>query len=179
MRKPRLIPKFIVSLFILLNIPIFATEPKVVSHLDLLKYQGQWFEIARFPNPFQKKCQKNVTARYRLLEDGFIEVINSCEQKGGAINSVTGLAKQQSPESTSKLGVSFFDIFGWRPVWGDYWVLDIDADYQVAVVGDQNRKYGWVLARNTSLSKIQTDRALSAFDKNGYDSQKLIFTAHD
>jgi len=169
----------IISNLILFSLPLFGSDPSVVSQLDLARYQGQWFEIARFQNPFQNESEKNITARYRLLDNGFIEVINACKQTNGKVKSVTGLAKQQSSKSTSKLKVSFFDIFGWRPIWGDYWVLYIDTDYQVAVIGDRNKKYGWVLSRKTTLSQRQRDTALAVLNKNGYNSQKLLFAIHD
>ena len=177
--KFTLILSIIISNLILFSFPIIGSETSVVSQLDLSRYQGQWFETARFPNFFQKKCQKNVKAHYRLLDKGFIEVINSCEQKNGKTKSVTGRAKQQGSDSTSKLEVSFFDILGWRPIWGDYWVLYIDADYKIAVIGDKNKKYGWILSRKTTLTKSQKDTSLAVLTKNGYDIQKLLFTTHD
>lgn len=169
----------ILSALVLVGVPVIGNEPSVVSRLDLNKYQGKWFEVARFPNPFQDTCQKNVSAQYRLLEDGFIEVINRCELSDGKINSVTGLAKWQSTDNTAKLGVSFFDIFGWRPIWGDYWVLDIDPAYQLAVVGDRQAKYGWVLSRTADISVEQLAHARAIFSQNGYDSDLLGMTDHD
>jgi apolipoprotein D and lipocalin family protein len=157
----------------------YATEPQVVPELNLSKYQGKWFEIARFENPFQTKGQKNVFAKYTLLENGFIEVVNACVQENGTTASVKGLAKIQSPKSSAKLEVSFFDILGWRPVWGDYWVLYIDADYQIAVVGDRKQKYGWILSRSKSITETQAAIATETLDKNGYDSKKLRYTHHD
>ena len=170
----------IISTFLFfMGSPLIAIEPTVVPTVDLSRYHGQWFEIARFPNLFQKNCQKNVSATYRLLETGLIEVINSCDQKNGTITSVTGLARPQTPPSTSKLEVSFFSILGWRPVWGDYWVLYIDQEYQLAVVGDRKQKYGWILARKTAISKDQLATAMAVLNRNGYNSQNLEFTTHD
>jgi apolipoprotein D and lipocalin family protein len=171
--------KIIISMFLAMGTTTYATEPQVVPELNLSKYQGKWFEIARFPNPFQTKCQKNVFATYSLLENGFIKVVNSCVQKNGTINFVNGLAKIQDPRSNAKLEVSFFDIFGWRPVWGDYWVLYIDADYQIAVIGDRKQKYGWILSRSNSINKVQATILTKTLDKNGYDSKKLLYTQHD
>jgi apolipoprotein D and lipocalin family protein len=158
---------------------ITASAPDVVKSLNLKAYQGQWFEIARFSNLFQKKCKKNVTATYTLMENGYIEVINACAREDGQNESVKGIAKVVDTQTNAKLAVSFFDIFGWRPIWGDYWVLGLNKDYTVAVIGDPKRKYGWILSRTKKLSEEQLETALSVFDKNGYDSDTLLFTSHD
>jgi apolipoprotein D and lipocalin family protein len=173
------IKKCIISVFIAMGTVTYANEPQVVPELNLSKYQGKWFEISRFPNPFQTKCQKNVSVKFGLLENGFIKVVNSCVQENGTTDSVKGLAKIQDPKSNAKLEVSFFDIFGWRPVWDDYWVLYIDANYQISVIGDRKQKYGWILSRSKSISKTQTAIVTETLDKNGYDSKKLLYTQHD
>ncbi|MBT6120292.1 lipocalin family protein [bacterium] len=169
----------VVFFSILSGATVTASEPEVIEFLDLQRYQGKWFEIARFSNPFQNKCKKNVTATYTILENGSIEVVNTCTCESGQDEDVKGLIKIIDTQTNAKLGVSFFDVFGWRPVWGDYWVLGLDQDYTVAVIGDPNRKYGWLLSRTKKLSPTQVKIALRIFDKNGYDSKSLIYTIHD
>jgi len=170
----------IVTLLLLfVAIPILAKPPITVEKLDLSRYQGKWFEMARFPNFFQKDCIKNVTAQYKILDTGFIEVINTCQGPDDSTSSVTGLAKTIDTESNAKLGVSFFDILGWRPIWGDYWVLYIDPEYQMAVVGDSQQKYGWILSRKKALPQEKLDLARAIFAKNGYDPTKIIYTTQD
>jgi apolipoprotein D and lipocalin family protein len=158
---------------------ITASEPAVVRSLNLQRYQGQWFEIARFSNPFQKQCKKNVTATYTLMDNGYVEVINACTREDGQEEGVRGLAKVMDTQNNAKLGVSFFNILGWRPIWGDYWVLGLGPDYSFTVVGDRKRKYGWILSRTKQLSEEQLQDALNIFDKNGYDSTALTYTHHD
>lgn len=151
----------------------------MATEFKLERYQGKWYEIARFKNPFQKKCFKNVTAEYQLLDNGMINVVNKCERKNDERDIVTGLARIQDENDHSKLEVSFFDIFGWRPIWGDYWVLYVDPIYSWSVVGDRKRQYGWILSRNPTLSSSNLDRAKLILDKNGYDSTALLITSND
>lgn len=151
----------------------------MATEFKLERYQGKWYEIARFKNPFQKKCFKNVTAEYQLLDNGMINVVNRCERKNDGRDIVTGLARIQDENDHSKLEVSFFDIFGWRPIWGDYWVLYVDPIYSWSVVGDRKRQYGWILSRNPTLSSSNLDKAKLILDKNGYDSTALLITSND
>ena len=157
----------------------FQVIHSMKSSFKLEPYQGKWYEIARFKNPFQKKCLKNVTAEYQLLENGMIEVTNQCEEKNGKIDSIKGLARIQDQNNPSKLEVSFFDIFGWRPIWGDYWVLYIDSNYSWSVVGDRKSQYGWILSRTPALAASNLKKAKLILDENGYDSTKLLMTTHD
>lgn len=168
-----------IAFLLIFTTNLIAKDVQVVPNLDLSRFQGQWYEIAKFPNAFQKKCYKNTTAVYTLLEDGNIEVKNSCTKKNGKTQSVTGLARRQEENTQGKLEVSFFKILGLRPIWGSYWVLEIDEDYTVAVVGDHKQKNGWILAREKSIPPTQLKRALAAFNRNGYDSDALEFTTQD
>jgi len=153
-----------------------AKEPTVVANLDLNKYQGTWYEIARFENPFQKICKKNASAQYRLLDNGFMEVLNSCVKQNGKTKQITGLARVQPGNTNAKLEVSFFSVLGYRPGWGDYWVLYVDDNYELAVVGDRKQKYGWVLSKQKTLTQAQKNKASEVLEKNGYSSKKLLFT---
>ena len=93
---------------------------KTVSHVDLNKYVGLWYEIAKIPNSFQEQCAYGTTAEYKLLKDGDIQVINKCYSKDGEADVAEGLAKVVDKQTNSKLEVSFFSILGFRPFWGDY-----------------------------------------------------------
>ncbi|MBT5954632.1 lipocalin family protein [bacterium] len=170
----------IIGLFAILSgSSIIFAEPTVVESVDLERYQGQWFEIARFSNPFQTQLQKNVTATYTQLENGYIEIVNACTNESGQTESVLGLAKVIDTNTNAKLGVSFFEVFGWRPIWGDYWIIGLDKEYKFAVIGDSNSKFGWVLSRTKKLSKKQLTTVLSIFATNGYDSAALTYTVHN
>ncbi|GMV06178.1 MAG: hypothetical protein AMXMBFR53_24540 [Gemmatimonadota bacterium] len=92
-----------------------------------------------------------MTAEYERRPDGRIDVVNRCFERDGSLDEAKGLARVEDPETNSLLKVSFFSILGWRPVWGDYWIIDLADDYGWAVVCSPDRKYGWILARERHL----------------------------
>jgi apolipoprotein D and lipocalin family protein len=140
-----------------------------VSKVDLERYVGLWFEIAKIPNRFQKQCVRGTTAEYTLREDGRITVVNRCFDKDGSVDEAEGVAKIEDTTSNAKLKVSFVSFIGWRPFWGDYWVIGLDEDYQWAIVGTPDRKYGWVLARTPALDEDTMGEIRAIIERNGYD----------
>jgi apolipoprotein D and lipocalin family protein len=151
------------------------TDPvKTVEHVDLQKYIGLWYEIARIPNSFQKQCVKGTTAEYTLLDDGEIKVVNSCITKDGETDKAEGIARVVDKESNAKLEVSFFSILGWRPIWGDYWIIGLDDNYRWAVVGTPSRKYGWILSRTKQLNKETMDKIFGILRVNGYNPKDFV-----
>jgi len=122
-----------------------------IDQVDLNRYVGLWYEVAKIPNSFQDQCAYGTTAEYKIDEDGDIIVTNSCYDKDGKIDVAEGLAKVVDKKTNSKLEVSFVSFLGIRPFWGDYWIIGLDEDYQWAVIGTPNRKYGWILSRTPSL----------------------------
>jgi apolipoprotein D and lipocalin family protein len=145
-----------------------------VSDLDLNRYQGTWYEVARMPNRFQKACVQAAMARYERLDSGRLSVENQCEMANGKRKVARGIARQPDPNQPGKLEVSFFRILGIRPIWGAYWVLAIDADYTVAVVGDAKQKYAWVLSRTPTVSEDRMQDAMAVLNRNGYDTRGVI-----
>lgn len=146
-------------------------EVKTVSHVDLKKYLGKWYEIARYPNGFQKDCAGQVTATYTEREDGKIAVLNECRKKDGKIKAAKGKAKVDDPKTNSKLRVTFF----W-PFYGDYWILDLDQNYEFAVVGEPDRKYLWILSRTAQMDPAVYDAILERLKGQHYDVSKLVRT---
>lgn len=140
-----------------------------VSELDLERYVGLWYEIAKIPNRFQKQCLRGTTAEYTLREDGRITVVNRCFNKNGGLDEAKGVAKIVDTTSNAKLKVSFVSFIGWRPFWGDYWVIGLDEGYQWAAIGTPDRKYGWVLARAPALDESTMEKIFSIFERNGYE----------
>ena len=147
--------------------------PTTVEKVDISRYTGLWYEIAKIPNRFQRKCIANTTAQYKMRDDGKIQVINSCLTAKGKTTRSKGLAKVVDTQSNSRLKVSFF-----RPFWGKYWIIGLDADYQWAVVGGPKRKYGWILARKTELTDAQKETILSVLEKQGYQISRFEWTKH-
>lgn len=151
-------------------------EPVPVDSVDLYKYVGTWYEIARIPNSFQKKCAMNTTATYKLKPNGEIEVINRCVESDGRVNVARGVARVVDSTSNSRLKVSFVSILGVRLFWGDYWIIGLDKNYKYAVVGTPSRKYGWILSRSPVLSKGDKDDVNQILREQGYDPADFVPT---
>lgn len=142
---------------------------KVVPQVDIDRYLGQWFEIARYPNSFQKKCEQS-TAQYSLRADGDIEVINQCFNAAGEmVSDVKGKAWVKDAQTRAKLKVSFF----W-PFAGNYWIIDLDEDYQYAVVSEPKRKLLWILSRTAKMDPVVLDGIKQRILAQGLDPTKLI-----
>ena len=167
---------FIFLLLIVIKNPLLATEPQVVDSVDLKRYTGLWFEIARMPNRFQKQCAKGTTARYTLLKNEQIQVTNSCYKADGLKDSVTGLAKVVDKKSRAKLKVSFVRFLGKQWFWGDYWIIGLDEEYNWAVVGHPKRKYGWILSRTPVISDSLRQDIDDLLDQQGYDPELFLDT---
>ena len=178
----RLFPGALLGLSVLLVFPADIraddTDPpmQVVEKVDLSRYIGTWYEIAKIPNRFQKQCVRGTTAQYTLREDGKITVLNSCFKANGKLDDAEGLAKVVDTATGAKLEVSFVSFLGWRPFWGDYWVIGLDQEYQWAVIGTPNRKYGWVLARAASLGATTLEEIWEILRSNGYDTQDFVMS---
>ncbi len=156
-----------------------TSPPERVAHVDLARYVGLWHEIARIPNRFQKQCAWGVTAEYELRPDGRIDVINRCHKKDGSVDQAKGLARVVDTATNSRLKVSFFSIFGWRPVWGDYWIIDLADDYSYAVVCSPDRKYGWILARKDHLPADVLDGIFARLHEQGFERSAFQVTPQE
>lgn len=145
------------------------TDLQTVSYVDLHRYLGTWYEIARLPNRFERRCDADVTANYSLRGDGTIRVVNGCRQKDGSIRRSNGYAKIVDKNTNSKLKVTFF----W-PFFGNYWIVDLDRDYRYAVVSEPRRKYLWILSRTPQVDPALYHRILERIEVLGFDSSRLI-----
>jgi apolipoprotein D and lipocalin family protein len=141
-----------------------------VSDVDLNRYSGKWFEIARYENRFEKGCE-SATADYKL-KNNYVSVTNRCYNDiGEEIGKAEGRAYSVNKSGNSKLRVSFF-----RPFYGDYWIVMLADDYRFSVVGDPNRNYLWILARKNVLSEEDKNMILSFLPTIGYDPSKLYWS---
>lgn len=147
---------------------------KTVKYVDLKKYVGLWYEISKIPNRFQKQCVSGTTAKYMFDEDGDIKVINSCIDDEGEPDIAEGIAKIVDKKSNAKLEVSFVSFLGIRPFWGDYWIIGLDENYQWAVVGTPDRKYGWVLSRTPVLDSGVMNEINKILINNGYKTESFV-----
>jgi len=146
-----------------------------VDRVDLNRYVGLWHEIARIPNPFQKQCASGTTAEYVLQEDGRVSVTNSCVKADGQLDQVRGVARVVDTATNARLKVSFVRLLGWQLFWGDYWIIGLDENYRWAIVGSPNRKYGWILGRDTRLSEADLEQIKSILTSQGYHYDDFIF----
>jgi len=159
---------------------VFAAPPvESVGQVDLQRYSGTWYELARRPNRFQEHCEGDVTASYQPLKDGSIEVLNRCRQKNDKWEESHGRAvKASGSDSGAKLKVSFLpNWLRWVPMGrGDYWVVMLDPDYRFAVVSEPSREYLWVLSRTPTLDAAEYDGIIGSLRTQGYPVDRLVRT---
>lgn len=144
-------------------------ELKVVQDVDLNRYVGKWYEIALIPVWFQRDCAGRTTAEYTLSDGGFINVINRCCTKEGKLKEAKGRAWVVDKRWPAKLKVSFLSLFGKWLFAGDYWIIDLDPDYQYAVIGHPERRIGWILSRTPQLPQDILDGITERLKQNGYN----------
>ncbi|MFZ0450972.1 MAG: lipocalin family protein [Desulfatiglandaceae bacterium] len=151
---------------------------QAVASVDLNRYMGRWYEIAKIPNRFQKKCAGGTTAEYQLRADGTVLVVNSCLDHKGKSMVAEGIAKVTDPVTHAKLKVSFVRLLGMNLFWGDYWIVGLDREYQYAIVGVPSRKYGWILSRRPELSNEQWLDVKGILRSQGYNLGDFERTRH-
>ncbi|OYT90996.1 MAG: lipocalin [Burkholderiales bacterium PBB3] len=151
-----------------------------IASLNVARYMGTWYEIAKYPNYFQRKCVRNTRADYQLQTDGTVQVTNRCTQEDGSADEAVGAARQIGAATSPKLEVRFAPAWlSFLPaVWGNYWVIDLDADYQLVAVSEPKREYLWVLARTPQVSPEAYNALLQRLAQKGFDLQKLQRSPH-
>ena len=152
---------------------------KTIASLDVARYQGTWYEIAKFPNWFQRKCIADTNATYKIKDDGNVSVMNRCTFEGGEKGEAIGTARQIGNSTSPILEVRFAPAWlGFLPmVWGDYWVIDLDPEYQLAAVSDPGRKYLWILSRTKKVDPSKYQALLGRLVKdNGFSLDQLSLT---
>ena len=150
--------------------PAMAESPlQTVPHVDLDRYMGKWYEIARLPNRFEKKCDRDVTAEYARTGTT-VSVRNTCIQANGQPKVADGKAKLVDPVSNARLKVTFF----W-PFYGNYWIIGLDSDYRWAIVGEPSRRYLWVLSRTPTLPEQTLQEIRKQIEASGYTPSALIY----
>jgi len=145
---------------------------QVVPSVDLMRYQGKWYEIARYPNRFQRACTGNTTATYTLRPDGKMTVLNECRTAEGKTKSAKGTARVADPKGpNTKLKVSFF----W-PFSGNYWIIALDPEYRWAVIGEPSRDYLWILSRDPQMDPALYEQLVEKAEQQGYNPARLMKT---
>ena len=149
-----------------LGLPPLETVP----HVEVQRYLGTWYELASIPQRFQRGCTAT-TATYSLRPDGELDVLNKCRMDSvdGVEKTATGRARVVDAATNAKLEVSFF-----RPFWGDYWIIDLDPEYQYAVVGHPGRDYLWILSRTAHVEPAVYDGIVAKLTQQGYPLDRLV-----
>lgn len=178
----KLLSPIIVALFVTAT-GIFAQSGKpapvqTVRSVDLNKYVGKWYEIAKYPNKFQKQCIGNTTATYTLKGSGKLEVLNQCTKKDGTKDTAKADGKVDDKQTNSKLKVRFAPGFtSFLPfVWADYWIIDLASDYSYAVVASPNREYFWILNREAEMKDATYQEILRRAEKQGFEPGRVVKT---
>ena len=163
--------------------PAFAeSEPiplATVPELNVERYLGVWYEIAKYPNRFQRKCVAETSAQYSLLANGNIQVINRCRLIDGQFEEAVGEARQLGPRNSPRLEVRFAPAWlSFLPaVWGDYWVIDLDPEYQLVAVGEPRREFLWILARTPRVEASALSALRDRLAQKGFKLERLEMTA--
>jgi apolipoprotein D and lipocalin family protein len=146
-----------------------------ITSLDVPRYMGTWYEIAKYPNWFQKKCVADTRAEYQLQANGRIQVTNQCRLETGVLDVAIGEARQIGPSTSPKLQVRFAPAWlSMLPfVWGDYWVVDLDEGYHLVAVSEPKREYLWVLSRTPKAESGDYDALMGRLKAQGFDLGRL------
>jgi len=162
--------------------PAFAADTgqplQAIKALSVPRYMGTWYEIAKFPNDFQKKCVGDTSASYTLRDDGRVDVVNRCRTADGKFDTADGVARQLGAANSPKLKVRFAPaLLSFIPmVWGDYWVIDLDEQYQLSAVSEPKREYLWILSRTPQVEPAAYEALLTRLRSQGLDVSKLVRT---
>ena len=152
-----------------------GTGLATIANLEVPRYMGTWYEIAKYPNWFQRKCVADTRADYSLLPDGTVRVLNRCRQDSGEMLEAVGAARQIGEANSPKLQVRFAPAWlSWLPVvWGDYWVIDLDPAYQLVAVSEPRQEYLWILARSPRPDAAAVEALLGRLAGKGFDLTRL------
>lgn len=153
---------------------------ETIPGVDVARYVGRWYEIAKFPNRFQAQCVSDAVAQYRVTGAGRVEVTNQCRLESGAMEDAVGAARQIGAADSPKLQVRFAPAWlSFLPaVWGDYWIVDLDRDYTLAAVSEPKREYLWILSRTPTVDAEVYRSLLARLKAKGLDIDKLAVTPH-
>lgn len=148
---------------------------KAIAQLDVPRYLGRWYEIAKFPNRFQRQCASDTSADYALLPHGHIRVLNQCRNSAGNWEHAIGVAQQVEGPHAAKLKVRFApEWLSFLPfVWGDYWVVDLDDKYELVAVSEPQREFLWVLSRAPVVPEASYSALLGRLAATGLEVGKL------
>lgn len=155
---------------------VYLTAPTTVEQVDLSRFMGRWYEMARLPYFTERRCVDNVMADYRLGEDGLVHVINRCRYRDGRIGEARGVARVLDYGRNARMQISFRMLYGVYVFWDDYWIIGLGADYEYALVGQPTKTRAWVLARDPRANATQVETWLAEFGDKGFPVADFLRT---
>jgi apolipoprotein D and lipocalin family protein len=169
----------ILGLILIYGLPSTASSKSkklnAEKNVDLVKYSGKWYEIARLPNWFERNCASDVTAEYELLEGNQIRVKNSCKKTNGKVEVALGTATTATdPEVTLRVTFAPKAVRFLPFVWANYTVVSLDENYKHVLIGEPSRKYLWILSRETPMPRETYNKLLDVAKNEGFNISKLI-----
>lgn len=161
----------LVMVTVFLSCPLLAKNPlKTVEYVDIERYLGQWHEIATIPPKNERRCLSS-TAEYSMNRAGDLRIVKSCIVNGDLLKRATGFGYVVDTRSNAKLEIQFY------PFKDEYWIIELDENYEYVVIGNPDRDTLSILSRNPYLPKHDLDNILySLRTKHGYDVSKIVFT---
>ncbi|MCD0505912.1 lipocalin family protein [Bordetella petrii] len=147
-----------------------AATPQAVEHIDLARYAGKWYEIARLPTPIQRQCVADATVEYTVAPQNALHINNRCRTKDGDIAAMSGTATPVEGAAGAQFQADFL-----QPA-TQYWIIGLDGDYRWAVVGAPDHKTLWILGRKPRLTPNELEQARQAARKHGYPLDELLYT---
>lgn len=149
-----------------------------VPSVDVPRYMGTWHEIAKYPNWFQKQCVSSTQATYSLQPNGRVQVLNRCKTEKGDWNEALGEARQMGGPTSAQLKVRFApEWLSFIPlVWGNYWVIDLDPNYQWVAISEPQREYLWILSRTPEMNAPELQALLTRLVNRGFDPKRIEFS---
>jgi apolipoprotein D and lipocalin family protein len=160
--------------------PAAAQDIVTVEKVDMVRYAGTWYEIARLPNKLQAECAGDVSTTFRLRGMRTYDIETRCRRKDGSEEIDMGIARVQDPTTGAKMEWRFLPLaLAWWPfAWTDYWIVDLSPDYSWAVAAVPTREAMWILSRKPELDAATYDRLVAKARAMGFDTGKLIRTRH-
>ena len=153
-------------------------ELATIPSLNVHRYMGTWYEIGKFPTPFQKNCVSNTMAVYEAQPNGTMRVTNRCTESSGKVKEAIGEARQIGNATSPKLEVRFAPVWlSFLPfVWGNYWVIDLDTDYQLVAISEPRQELLWILSRTPKPNDLAYSQLIDRLKKKGFDLSKMEAT---
>lgn len=150
---------------------------QTMRHVELTRYAGRWYEVARLPMFFEATCDGQPTAHYEPRMDGSIGVVNRCPIGNGDFTEVSGIAEPVAGSGGGQLKVSLWPVWlRWLPMaWTDYWIVHVDEDYSEALVGSPGRNFCWLLSRRRTLPRERMLALIEIARDQGFAVDKLRF----